>query len=61
MTVRVVAALALVVLMTAAACAEPVRVRFSESLSHGFLVLRDHAGAVLAHGELVQAPRWPER
>lgn len=59
MTVRVVAALALVVLTAAAARAEPVRVRFSESLSHGFLVLRNQAGDVLAHGELVQAPRGP--
>jgi hypothetical protein len=32
---------------------EPVRVRFSESMSHGFLVLRNYQGDVLAHGEYV--------
>jgi hypothetical protein len=34
-----------------------VRVRFSESMSHGFLVLRNYQGDVLAHGEYVQEPR----
>jgi hypothetical protein len=59
MTVRLFAALALVLLTTATAYGDPVRVRFSESVSHGFLVLRNQAGEVLAHGELVQAPRGP--
>lgn len=60
MTVRLLTAALLLVSVTAAtAAAEPVRVRFSESLSHGFLVLRNEAGQVLAHGELVQAPRGP--
>lgn len=59
MSVRLIAALALVVVTAATARAEPVRVRFSESLSHGFLVLRNAAGATLAHGELVQTPRGP--
>ena len=54
---HVVAAIAFVVLTAVAACAEPVRVRFTEGLSHGFLVLRNEAGDVLAHGELVQTPR----
>ena len=58
MTVRVLAAVALGVLTAAAvARAEPVRVRFTEGVSHGFLVLRNEAGDVVAHGELVQAPR----
>jgi hypothetical protein len=37
----------------------PVKVRFAESTTHGFLVLRNERGDVLAHGELVQAPRGP--
>ena len=57
MIVRVFAVLALVLVMTAEACGEPVRVRFTEGVSHGFLVLRNEAGDVLANGELVQAPR----
>jgi hypothetical protein len=58
MTVRVLAAVALTILTAAAtASAQPVRVRFTEGVSHGFLVLRNEAGDVLAHGELVQAPR----
>jgi hypothetical protein len=57
--VHVFVAIAFVVLAAVAACAEPVRVRFTESLSHGFLVLRNEAGDVLAHGELVQVPRGP--
>ena len=40
-----------------AAAGEPVRVRFSEGASHGFLVLRNYQGDVLAHGEYVQEPR----
>jgi hypothetical protein len=36
----------------------PVKVRFAES-THGFLVLRNERGDVLAHGELVQAPQGP--
>jgi hypothetical protein len=57
MIVRVLAAVALAVLTASVARAEPVRVRFTESVSHGFLVLRNEAGDVLAYGELVQAPR----
>ena len=56
-TVHVFAVVAFVVLTAAAARADPVRVRFTESVSHGFLVLRNEAGELLAHGELVQAPR----
>jgi hypothetical protein len=57
MTTRLLATLALIVVTATTVGAEPVRVRFSESVSHGFLVLRNEAGLVLAHGELVQAPR----
>ena len=59
MPLRVVAALALFVLTGGAARGEPVGVRFTETVSHGFLVLRNAAGDVLANGELVQAPRGP--
>jgi len=37
----------------------PVKVRFAESTTHGFLVLRDQRGDILARGEFVQAPRGP--
>lgn len=57
MIVGFVASLSLVVVTAGTACAEPVRVRFSESLTHGFLVLKNEAGDTLAHGEVVQAPR----
>ena len=40
-----------------AAAAEPVAVRFPESVTHGFLVLRSDRGEPLAHGELLQTPR----
>lgn len=50
-------ALALLLVMNSATGAEPVRVRFTESLSRGFLVLKNDRGDVLAHGELVQLPR----
>jgi hypothetical protein len=36
--------------------AEPVAVKFIESLAHGVLTLRNEQGSVIAHGELVQAP-----
>ena len=44
----------LLLLATSAADAEPVAVRFPESVAHGFLVLRDQRGETLAHGELLQ-------
>jgi hypothetical protein len=43
-----------VLLVAAAASAEPVRVRYPEGAAHGFLVLTDTADAPLAHGELIQ-------
>lgn len=41
-------------LSSGGAVAEPVRARFSEGLVHGFLVLRDEAGTVIAGGDLIQ-------
>jgi hypothetical protein len=57
MKIPLLGALALMLVISPAAVAEPVRVRFTESVSHGFLVLKNDRGDVLAHGELVQAPR----
>jgi hypothetical protein len=37
--------------------AEPVAVRFPEGVTHGFVTLRGERGDVLAHGELIQAPK----
>jgi len=34
--------------------AEPVRIRYPDGLSHGFLVLKDMEGRILASGELLQ-------
>jgi hypothetical protein len=47
----------LLVLLPTVAHAETVRVRFTESLSHGFVVLKNDRGEVLADGELTQTPR----
>src|SRR5262249_19590436 len=44
-------------LSTATATAEPVRVRFSEGLVHGFLTLRTTDGAAVADGDLIQSAR----
>lgn len=57
MKIRLLGALALLIVMSPAAGAEPVRVRFTEGVGHGFLVLKNDRGDVLAHGELVQVPR----
>src|SRR5256885_10410462 len=43
--------------LTRPAAAAPVVVRFPESATHGFLVLRGANGDVLAHGEFVQATK----
>ena len=60
MRLRLVAAvIALALTIAAAASAEPVPVRFSESVSHGFLVLKSQRGETLAHGEIMQAPKGP--
>jgi hypothetical protein len=45
-----------VVLTSATAAAEPVAVRYPETITHAFLLLRAMNGDILAHGELVQAP-----
>ncbi len=42
------------VLAGADADADPVAVRFSEGVAHGFVVLRGERGEVLADGELIQ-------
>jgi hypothetical protein len=52
-----VVALALFLVSSGGAGAAPVAVRFPESASHGFLVLRNQRGDNLAYGELVQEPR----
>jgi hypothetical protein len=55
---RVLLALATIVLLwTAAPFAEPVVVRHSEGLVHGFLSLRSPEGAVIASGDLTQNTR----
>jgi hypothetical protein len=37
--------------------AEPVPVRYTEGLVHGFLVLRNTEGQIIADGDLIQVPR----
>ena len=37
--------------------AEPVGVRYSESVTHGFLVMKAANGATIAHGEFIQHPQ----
>jgi hypothetical protein len=37
--------------------ATAIPVRFAEGVAHGFLVLRDAGGAILAQGDLLQVPR----
>jgi hypothetical protein len=39
------------------ATGEPVRVRYTEGIVHGFLVLRDLDGSALADGDLIQTAR----
>ena len=48
---------AFVLLCTTAASAEPVRVRFTEGLVHGFLALRTTDGTTVADGDLIQFER----
>jgi hypothetical protein len=45
-----------IALTSAPASAEPVAVRYAESITHGFLLLRGANDDVLAYGELVQGP-----
>ena len=44
-------------LIVSSAHAAPVAVRYVEGTSHGFLVLHDRHGAVLANGQLIQTVR----
>ena len=48
----VVAAWSLLVILVAAAAADPVTVRYPEGETHGFLVLRSLEGQTIAYGEL---------
>ena len=43
--------------LTGAVSAEPVAVRFSEGVTHGFLALRTPDGALIASGDLAQVAR----
>jgi hypothetical protein len=55
---RLAAPLALLALLAPArAAADPVRVRFPEGTTHGFLVLKSLQGQTLAQGELVALPK----
>src|SRR5262249_28557678 len=47
----------LIVLWTAALDAAPVRVRFTEGTTRGFLAIRTPEGAQIGHGELAQKSR----
>jgi hypothetical protein len=57
MLLRLATVVGLVLTIASAASAEPVRVRFTESVSHGFLVLKNDRGETLADGEVVQTPK----
>jgi hypothetical protein len=46
------------IVLTAAAYAEPITVRYPEGPAHGFVELSDLSGTTIAHGELVQ---WLEQ
>jgi len=48
------AAIALVLLIAVPLAAEPVRVRYTEGLVHGFLALRTTDGKTVADGDLIQ-------
>ena len=50
----VAAAVFLTLTLAPAAVAAPVAMRYPEGPAHGFVILSDMAGKVLAHGELVQ-------
>ena len=57
MTLRLIAALMMTLLLSPTANAEPVNVRFSEGLVHGFLTLKTLDGEQLAEGDLVQSAK----
>ena len=48
---------ACVVVVTTSVSAEPIRVRHSEGLVHGFLVLRNHEGTTIADGDLTEVAK----
>jgi len=50
-------ALGLLVTASGAAAGEPIAVRYTEGVMHGFPVLRSLGGEKLAQGELIQVPR----
>ena len=54
---RLAAPVALLTLLAPPGAADPVRVRFLEGTTHGFLVLTSLQGQTLAHGELVALPK----
>ena len=51
---RLIPACAFVVLVSGSLLAEPVRVRYTEGIVHGFLTLRTMDGALVANGDLIQ-------
>jgi hypothetical protein len=57
MRMWVLAALLCSLVAASSAHAAPVAVRYVEGTSHGFLVLHDRRGAVLANGQLIQTVR----
>jgi hypothetical protein len=57
MKIAALAALALTLMLSGAALAEPVAVRFTEGIGRGFPVLRDAKGEKIAQGDLVQVAR----
>jgi len=58
MTIRLIVALMMLILLSPSmANPEPVNVRFSEGLVHGFLTLKTLDGEQLAEGDLIQTAR----
>ena len=57
---KVLVALLAGMLWACVAAAEPVKVRFPEGITHGFLVLRTTGGALIASGDLLQFVRRGE-
>ena len=57
MRVWVLAALLCSLAVVSSAHAAPVAVRYVEGTSHGFVILHDRHGAVLANGQLIQTVR----
>ena len=53
----VLLALLLALAPAAPVAAQPVSVRFTESVTHGFLVMKDARGDAIAHGQYMQYPK----